>query len=501
MLSKPVRVTGWILLFLCGTWLTLAPQIVRAGSPEYEARNSAVASMPECRRIATPDIVMETAQLALEAMRARVRRAPGGVSAAIPDRIDVVLVDDALKNEVDGTGCRRSSTRAIAADTLMRLSIERPSKGTGTLDRWSVGGACRAIGSHIRCSATAIELILAKDESSSFSPTLLYVLGHEVAHLVLGHTGGSMVSTPRETDASSRLSDALSACGRNQDVMAEEIAADNRALEVLGQELSARGIADDRTFDGWRAIYSWLLWTPGMSASLERGKSFCHYLSSGPGDFALLDYRGSHPRWAARGGRLAARANSPNASYFNQSARSDDFWVERFCREARAFEARQFTCSDAGGPGSEEIVRVDDNTIMILREPTDGPIVADSQYEGDCSQNNPGACVALGAMFKMGLHQQDVIGFQKPDIVSARKYLSAGCEFGSALSCFETAVLFYEDLRVPRIYTLGLLAHACNGRVEPACQRYNEVMGIAEELRRTTGLAFSVLPFDNIPLR
>jgi hypothetical protein len=210
-------------------WLVCALQTAPA--------QSLSAMTPECRRVKTPDIVIEVAQRTLDSMRPIAAR-QGNVGKAVPAAINVILVDDALQSEVDSAGCRHSSARAITPDTLLRLPIEHPGKASGELDRWSVRGICAAAASEIRCSATAIELMLAKDESSSFSPTLQYVLGHEVAHIVLGHSAASLASTAQSTSAPSRLAAALDVCSNEADAVEREDAADELALELLKQELS-----------------------------------------------------------------------------------------------------------------------------------------------------------------------------------------------------------------------------------------------------------------------
>src|SRR5262245_13975570 len=329
--------------FAIGIWLACALQPTAA--------QSGATMTPECRRVAkTPDIVSETAQRALESMRLTVAK-EGRAGLAIPARIDVMLVEAALQGEVDSAGCRHSSGRAITPDTLLRLPIERPVKASGELDKWSVRGICTAAASQIRCSATAIELMLAKDESASFSPTLQYVLGHEVAHIVLGHPLAPLASTAQSASTSSRLGAALDVCTNEADAIAQETAADDLALKLLKQELSARAIKDDRTFDGFKAVYSWLLWTAGQSGRLQRGKTFCQYIRSGTDGWQLPMHYGSHPRVVGRLARIAASSGVMGAGSIARSARLDDLWAEDFCRQARAFEARQITCDEADHAG------------------------------------------------------------------------------------------------------------------------------------------------------
>jgi hypothetical protein len=516
------------------------------------------AMTPECRRIKTPDIVNEAAQRALDSMRLFTAK-QGQVGKAIPARIDVVLIDDALQSEVDSAGCRRSSERAITPDTLLRLPIEHPGKVPGELDRWSVRGICAAAASEIRCSATAIELMLAKDESSSFSPTLQYVLGHEVAHIVLGHSLGSLASTEQSTSASSsassRLAAALDVCSNEGDAVAREAAADELALKLLKQELSARAIRDDRTFDGFRAVHSWWLWTAGQSGRLQRGRAFCQYIRSGLDGWQLPTHHGSHPRVLSRLARVAASSGVIDAVAIGRSAQIDDRFAENFCQQAHAFEAKQMKCDDADAAGSWSIQSTDSegNPVTLLgRDAPNGQAAMQDQttlpsdlpnklcsaypeycpslktaftkcnsgqmpscnelaevlghglrlfnqaavvYGYACYRDNPESCMHLAVLHRVGALGGTANG------IAARKFFSKACALGSAEGCLSTAALYYEDINLPRIYTLGLLARGCAGGVSRACERQKELTSIVEELRRTTQLPFSFLPFSDIPLR
>ena len=62
-------------------------------------------------------------------------------------------------------------------------------------------------------------------------------------------------------------------------------------------------------------------------------------------------------------------------------------------------------------------------------------------------------------------------------------------------------MLYYEEINLPRLYTLSLIKRACDGGVPLACRRYGELRKILEELRHETGLQFSVMSFAEIPLR
>jgi hypothetical protein len=416
----------------------------------------------------------------------------------------------------------------------LRLPIEHPGKASGELDRWSVRGICAAAASEIRCSATAIELMLAKDESSSFSPTLQYVLGHEVAHIVLGHSAASLASTAQSTSAPSRLAAALDVCSNEAD------AADELALELLKQELSARAIRDDRTFDGFRAVYSWLLWTPGEPGRLQRGRTFCQYIRSGLDGWQLPTHYGSHPRILRRLARIAASSGVIDAVALDRSAQLDDDFAVKFCQQAHAFEARQITCDEADPAGSLSTRSADndppgtqDQTTLQSDLPnrlcTEIPKYCPSLktafaecnsgrmsscnklaevlghdlrlfdqaaavYGYACYRENPESCTQLGVLHKVG-----ALGARNG--IAARKFFSKACALGDAEGCLSTAALSYEDINLPRIYTLGLLTRACAGGVSRACDRQKELTGIVEELRRTTQLPFSFLPFSEIPLR
>jgi hypothetical protein len=246
-----------------------------------------------------------------------------------------------------------------------------------------------------------------------------------------------------------------------------------------------------------------------------------------------------------------------DAGVLKYSAMFDQKWVDNFCSQARAFEAQRLKCDGSEtGPvsgrlkdGSEFILLTReplraDVAAMVPPDPTNETLAKACQsspkeckplkeeladckagsvlrcatlahylshelfeheeaaqvYHYACRRSDPMACMQLAMLNKVGaLGPESPMGGGTPNGPQARKWYSKACELGDPQGCFETAVL-YENINLPRMYALGLVGRACKGGVELACQRETEISAIAEDLRRSTGLKFATLPFEQVPL-
>ena len=348
---------------------------------------------------------------------------------------------------------------------------------------------------------------------------------------------------------------ALDACTNDAHFAKQEEEADELAMQVLKSQ--GRAIQNDLAFEGFSAIYSWLLWTAGQAASIERGNRFCAYMQA-PEEFSLPAYRGTHPRLAARSARIAKVTGVLDAPALEMNARLDDLWAETFCKEAEAFKAGKLDCSQP--PGEFKPVKLKDGTIMKLipgaaalpkaqAMPTGTPVLSERltktvcestpmqcplandqltrcrngsttacnslavmiERAGDaeqdaatlryfaCLRNDASACSFLGGLLELGLARAD----HRLDAVSARKWYLRGCTLGDGDGCISAADLYYNTTKMnaPRLYALGLLAQGCKLGNAKSCQRQNELMAIREHLRRTTKLPFAFLPYEQIPTR
>jgi hypothetical protein len=66
-----------------------------------------------------------------------------------------------------------------------------------------------------------------------------------------------------------------------------------------------------------------------------------------------------HTRVVSRLARIAASSGVMGAGSIARSAQLDDLWAEDFCRQARAFEARQITCDEADHAGGLTVRRTE----------------------------------------------------------------------------------------------------------------------------------------------
>lgn len=135
--------------------------------------------------------------------------------------LTVYLVKDAAVDGVDSSGC---ATRAASPDEQ--------------LDKLSVRGGCYIVAvdkPELRCSRAALEIFGTKDHSANQpSPTLLYVLSHELAHLLQKRSGeysGRTVNLNRALDSAYRLDQLRTNCDPVS--IRKEVEADEKAFSIM----------------------------------------------------------------------------------------------------------------------------------------------------------------------------------------------------------------------------------------------------------------------------
>lgn len=140
-------------------------------------------------------------------------------------KLKVYLVKDAAKNGIDSKGC---ATRSASPDE--------------ELDKLSVRGGCYVVSvdePELRCSRTALDIFGKKDHSESQqNPTLLYVLTHELAHLLQrrpGEYSGRTINLNITVDRTKRLEQLQANCDPVS--IRKELEADEKAFAVMASLL------------------------------------------------------------------------------------------------------------------------------------------------------------------------------------------------------------------------------------------------------------------------
>jgi len=122
------------------------------------------------------------------------------------------------------------------------------------LAAFSVGGVCRASSNAISCSAEDVRAILASEGPSPASPTLFYVLAHELGHLVaskpVGELAEPLVKVDLAQDDTRKLLALRNACAINTETLADEEAADQVAMHALAPALLRAPFATDASRSG-----------------------------------------------------------------------------------------------------------------------------------------------------------------------------------------------------------------------------------------------------------
>ncbi len=147
--------------------------------------------------------------------------------APTSESLAIVIVKDAMVDQVDEAGCLKSS---------------QDSQELGSQDAMSVRGGCVVLasqGHEIRCSSTAIKIFSeSTSEGGPANPTLLYVLAHELAHLAQGRQGefiGKIHHLSLSGSKGNKLKNLRRAC--DPVLIDKEEEADAWALDVLKQSL------------------------------------------------------------------------------------------------------------------------------------------------------------------------------------------------------------------------------------------------------------------------
>jgi len=145
--------------------------------------------------------------------------------------LDAYIIKDASQGKISREGC----------------VSEQPAKGDA-LDALSVRGGCVVVAidrPELRCSSDAVKLFGKTGERSGVAnPALLYVLGHELAHLYqrrLGEYAGRVDVIDLQSPSADKLKLLRDACDPFS--VKREADADAMSLEVLAQLLPRRPIA------------------------------------------------------------------------------------------------------------------------------------------------------------------------------------------------------------------------------------------------------------------
>jgi hypothetical protein len=301
-------------------------------SPPPAGANAVTAPVPSCRldgAFAVP--LADATRRALDHYRLGdpVARTITGISlnsaSADASVIELYIVKDAFRDEVDSGGCVPGA----------------PKPRGDSFDLLTVTDVCHSSDNrHIFCSAGSIRTLLDSRASAGPSPSLLYLMAHELAHLLGGSAGG--FHSPPATisgslDARSKIAALKKGCEWVGPEIAREQDADARALNVLaallrqspyeqiavGARASLTGHVDALRLDGERLEK----WETSLRLGLDKSlmdaldsastpaspkqvallakSSLAHILRPGSGTILLPPLRGTHPTGASR---LAATA-------------------------------------------------------------------------------------------------------------------------------------------------------------------------------------------------
>jgi hypothetical protein len=187
-------------------------------------------AFPACRRAPESDWIVQSAaeavQIAMNELRRMEKPLPfTGVStkASPPkEHLELRIILDADVSQVK-RGC---------------IHRQRRKAGPARRDPLSITGTCEASPGIIACSRGALAALAERDhEGDAASPALLYIMGHELSHLALGHVG-AFSSSRYVVDLSQRVEDkldALQVVASNQLPIERE--ADDLALKILERAL------------------------------------------------------------------------------------------------------------------------------------------------------------------------------------------------------------------------------------------------------------------------
>lgn len=506
--------SSWTLAIIIALALSCGSKPPRPVRPPPVVSND---TLPACRVVGTtPKIVTDTAELALAALQedTTIRIPPLSFEPDRPGSITLRLIEDALRGETDAGGCLIGGRSAIGPTTVIELDGDEPQKDERPLDVWSVRGVCQAQANEIRCSRSAVELLVIQDLSGSISPTLLYIFAHELAHIALGHSRGAAAdSFPGSSEASPALVErAMQACDGDDAMRKRESEADRLALSAFSRLVESHRESDDTSyqdlFQGVRTLYSWLKWTPGqLVGERERGHRLCDVLRAGERNVVFPLYRGGHPRWAARTARVVEASSQSgqffahDIDYFKRNEALDEEWVETFCRDARALQAGRLVCpageahprpaaSTQGWPISED--SFDLAKAEQLSNERDYEAAA-RQYDLGCLAMNADACRRAGTLYRTGAAGRASF-LSDPDVWSARRSFARGCSLNHGLSCHEQAILAYELMNVPRLHSLPLFERACRLGHSDSCKFAEDLAAVLLVFENDSGMKFRLPP-------
>jgi TPR repeat protein len=335
---------------------------------------SARAALPACRQdTALAAQILPTARLAWGAV---VEQAPSRfkdvtISGGASDRLQLVVVRDALVGQVDTSGC-------LAPEAAQASVLPDPN---AALDDRSVRGVCVAESGRVRCSSGALTALL--EDGGEPNPTIFFLLAHEFAHVALGQTGADdehVEAVPAGASEGERVAQLQQACRRDDTTLKQEQEADDIALRAASaafqrepwrRDLAAPAAAAanfEAVYQGSIRLQKWLAITPGQGLGHSgAGRYFCEVLKDRSDDEVPF-YGGGHPRrWTRLAELMQAAGNAafgPNGREDRESAgllgvnrltdsllaAAQEDMVLNFCKDVNAYEAKQLDCTHFARP-------------------------------------------------------------------------------------------------------------------------------------------------------
>lgn len=371
-MTRVAHLAALSLLIVCGVGRGARATPVLSAEPPR-----AGSDIPPCRISAVPAAVVRMAEIAFRAVGEFQPLSYSGVSTkGEPGFLHLISVKDALRDEVDAENCLCVETSAVASSAL-----EMPPTNPGTLDTWSVQGVCAAEPGRVRCSEAALAFLVDKEGSrDGLSPTLLYVLAHEFAHIAYHHETGQWNDNAIKVSAGSD-SDLVAAlargCSRDREMLKLETAADDLALKAVVRAFERAPFAtaevkshyavlthSERLYQGLGSLTQWLARTLGQTAGHSgAGARVCELVVNSAAGVDVPFYGGGHPRrWARAAGivrtayeraawdedgkrREDLGALPMNLLTGTVTAKAQEAQVAEFCTQVYAYEAGEINCA------------------------------------------------------------------------------------------------------------------------------------------------------------
>jgi hypothetical protein len=332
----------------------------------------------------------ETIQATADAMLAAIRKTHDvkWTSIRVNERVDNAL-PLWIVHDADAVVPREAGEfeSPVTGECLFELlKAPRP-----VLDEFTVRGVCTAGTNEIRCSAQALEGLRLAEGELQASPTLLYLLGHELGHLVLGHVGSLAQPDPTvdlSLSEAQKLARLTQACFLDRSQLEREEAADAFALGSLGaafseppflvQELGPGGSVLQHAWtatDGLRKVLEtpghreaeWFLESPeGTEIQTAAVTSACSVINRREGVETLSFAGGDHPHAATRFANVAResywlardrviRGDRPDVDKalgalaqlryrYGKRAQLIENGARKFCSEVHDYEAKRLDC-------------------------------------------------------------------------------------------------------------------------------------------------------------